>query len=232
VGEIQLVTLDEVKSFAHNLVEESKEDLVARGRIWRRCYVFTSTDRLPPGQKTASETAGALVMIDLEADAAGLLKMFEAIEPRYATLKPKLRELARMTGVSEREFAPRTIAILLQLLGLREHQLVTRYTRHMVEKLGAYAYVHVADSWWAESKDSDRSKLAADLSKEPTAREALVVSVEMRRYQEVTSVPYRRAERGEGKVLGFDEPHVITSADGAAKIGGQLLGILRDLPLN
>jgi hypothetical protein len=227
--EITITTsLDEVKRFARELVEESKEDLLRSGRIWRRCYLFAPAPDAP---------GSAMIVLDLDADAEGLLTLLSATDPRFASVLPQLEAAAIAARIPKKEAATRTLNVVLRTLHLDERTIVARYMRHMILKFGAYAYVHVADTWVAraafegESEAAGvRERFAKDLSRDPRAREAIVVGLETHRYQEMTTVEYRRTERGTGKVELFLEPETLSSDTG--KVGGELFDILKPIPLN
>ena len=248
---IPILTVEDVKQFAAMLEKTCKERMRRRGDIPRLCYAFVAGDRIPEfheatgirvldrnmqpvNRDAAKGTACQIVAIDLNGGPRELVGMLAETYPRFRQLLPAIEQLGRETGVAEAARPQHIVNAWKTTSGLREAQIVTDYLRALVKRLEPYAIVHQADTWWAETTDdpADRAKLAKDLEQEPTAREAISITIEAQRYSEAVSIPYTRTPPKTGKVTSFDEPKRIINGTGGAEIKGRMFGMLRDIPLN
>ena len=241
--EVELVPVEEVKNFAQHIVEESKKSLLEKGYLARVLWLFSTADKLPdskwiethnlpsennpPPGKPKDETT-MILAVDMSPGAEGLLGMLLVLFPKFEDDLAFLRSVAP-PHLTEGQKSMAILKGFMQVSGMNDGDILARYMAYMVKKVGAYAYVHQAETWWVEAKsDEERKKLPKSLAEYDGRREAIGILWETYDQGEMISIPFLRegGKVGEGKITEFLEPRISKGNEAQ----GRLVNLLRKTP--
>lgn len=243
--EVKLIQIEEVKEYAHGLMNRCKEHLLEHGYVPRICHVFTTSDKMLEISKENSSFCEAhhldqdgnitepnpdepvhtsIVMLDLNTNPTSLLNMVAMMEPQFGPKLQSIRMMAAMLQVDDKKAEKRAIDIFIRAANTSESAILGSYMKHMIQKLNAYAYVHQSEQWTAYAEGE--KKMPRDLSTYEGRGECLSVIWETFNDGENITVDFERegGKVGEGKVSKFSEPKVYPTS----QYKGRIFNILRN----
>lgn len=248
VKEVEVISIDEVKEFAKDLLEKCKKVMKENSRLPRLAYLFIAG---PASTESHADTGLTMVtvrnpkeaevgvfLLDLDANYEQLVSMIAETEPKFRKLLPELRRLAHSTDMKDDQVAHHVVRAWTHMTGMREHTIVTAYMRAMIKRLKPYAVVMQPDAYTLEPPAGVdplewRKKCHKNLADEPSAKEAISISLETNKYRWLANVIYKRDPPKTGKVISFEEPRIMASdSPDTAELGGHVFGALHDFPMN
>lgn len=233
--EVTKTVLEEIQKFAQIILEKAKENLIQDGFLQRVCFLFcdeknaniegaTRIEQIYPRSadpSTAEQVVG-VVVLDLSPNDWGLLDMISQSSEGAKEAIATGVNISQAFGVSDKDTAKQLLDTFKNVFDVSPQDIIAKYIRHMVKKTQAYGLIHVSEGWALLDATERKSK---SLAEDPNSVEVIMLNVQAKGFQSLTTVVFERTERDTGKVVGFKEPKVSTSRDGT-ELAGRLANLI------